>query len=114
RRWIFIPTLTSLHRSPSLAERRKNALAFAKGLRCSEVSPEEGRMADRKLNMALIGCGGMAGAHLSAYLRIKETEPELFDLAACCDPVRELAEKFAEQAAAVHGSKPRVYTETAE
>src|SRR5436190_642381 len=52
-------------------------------------------MADRKLNLALIGCGGMAGGHLRSYLQIKETEPALFDLAACCDPVRELAEKFA-------------------
>ncbi len=35
-------------------------------------------MADRKLNVALIGCGGMASGHLRAYLKIKETEPELF------------------------------------
>jgi predicted dehydrogenase len=71
-------------------------------------------MADRKLNLALIGCGGMAGGHLRSYLRIKETEPELFDLAACCDPVRELAEKFADQVAPVQGSRPRVYTDTAQ
>jgi predicted dehydrogenase len=71
-------------------------------------------MAGRKLNVALIGCGGMAGGHLRSYLRIKEMEPDLFDLAACCDPVVELAEKFADQAAPAQGSKPRVYTDTAQ
>ncbi len=71
-------------------------------------------MADRKLKLALIGCGGMASGHLRSYLRIKETEPDLFDLVACCDPVPELAEKFASQAAPVHGEKPRVYTDTVE
>lgn len=71
-------------------------------------------MAGRKLNLALIGCGGMASGHLRSYLRIKETEPDLFDLAACCDPVPEPAEKFADQAAPVHGSKPRVYTDVAQ
>src|SRR5713226_5863777 len=71
-------------------------------------------MADQKLKLALIGCGGMAGGHLRSYLRIKEMEPDLFDLAACCDPVVELAEKFADQAAPAQGSKPRVYTDTAQ
>lgn len=71
-------------------------------------------MAERKLKLAMIGCGGMASGHLRSYLRIKETEPELFDIAACCDPVRELAEKFAEQAAPVQGSRPQVYTDTAQ
>jgi UDP-N-acetyl-2-amino-2-deoxyglucuronate dehydrogenase len=70
-------------------------------------------MADRKLNVAIIGCGGMANGHLRSYLKIKETEPGLLDLAACCDPVRELAEKFAAQAEAVQGTRPRVYTDTA-
>jgi predicted dehydrogenase len=55
----------------------------------------------------------MAGGHLRSYLQIKQAEPGLFDLAACCDPVRELADKFADQAAAVQGSRPRVYTDTA-
>jgi predicted dehydrogenase len=71
-------------------------------------------MAGRKLNLALIGCGGMARGHLRSYLQIKEAEPDLFRLAACCDPVPELAEKFADQAAPVQGSKPRVYADTAE
>jgi predicted dehydrogenase len=70
-------------------------------------------MTGRKLNLALIGCGGMAGGHLRSYLQIKGMEPDLFDLVACCDPVPELAEKFADQAAPVQGSKPRVYTDTA-
>lgn len=71
-------------------------------------------MAGRKLNLALVGCGGMASGHLRSYLQIKEAEPDLFDLAACCDPVPELAEKFAAQAAPVQGTKPRVYADTAQ
>lgn len=65
-----------------------------------------------KVRIAFIGCGGMAGAHLRAYHRILETEPERMELAAVCDPVRELAQKFAESTAPLQGSVPRVYTDT--
>lgn len=71
-------------------------------------------MAERKLKIAFIGCGGMAGAHLRAYHRILETDPARMELAAVCDPVRELAQKFADQTAPIQGSAPRVYTDTAE
>ena len=67
-----------------------------------------------KLKIAFIGCGGMAGAHLRAYHRILEAEPERMELAAVCDPVRELAQKFADSTAPLQGSAPRVYTDTAE
>jgi UDP-N-acetyl-2-amino-2-deoxyglucuronate dehydrogenase len=71
-------------------------------------------MADRKLKIAFIGCGGMAGAHLRAYHQILKTAPERMELVAACDPVRELAQKFADQTAPLQGSAPRVYTDTAE
>jgi predicted dehydrogenase len=65
-----------------------------------------------KVKIAFIGCGGMAGAHLRAYHRILQTEPERMELVAVCDPVRELAQKFADETAPLQGSAPRVYTET--
>jgi UDP-N-acetyl-2-amino-2-deoxyglucuronate dehydrogenase len=71
-------------------------------------------MAERKLKIAFIGCGGMAGAHLRAYHRILETDPARMELAAVCDPVRELAQKFADQTAPIQGSAPRVYIDTTE
>jgi predicted dehydrogenase len=65
-----------------------------------------------KLKIAFIGCGGMAGAHLRAYHRILETEPERMELAAVCDPVAELAQKFADSTAPLQEKAPRVYTDT--
>src|SRR5438067_2970433 len=71
-------------------------------------------MADRKLKMGIVGCGGMAGAHLRAYGHIHEAEPERFEIAALCEPVRELAEKFREQIEPMQGSTPRIYPEIGE
>jgi len=67
-------------------------------------------MLKNTLKLAIIGCGGMAGEHLRAYGSIKKKESEKFEFAAMCDPVVEPAKRFAEQATAVQGFKPRVYT----
>src|SRR5438128_6320653 len=71
-------------------------------------------MAGRKLRMAIVGCGGMAGSHLRGYGRIHEAEPERFEIAALCEPVRELAEKFSAQIETFQGSAPRIYPEIGE
>ncbi len=67
-------------------------------------------MAKSGLKLAIVGCGGMARAHLRAYGLIKEKEPTKFEFSAMCDPVIESAKQFAEQAASYQGFKPRVYT----
>jgi len=67
-------------------------------------------MPKNRLKLAIIGCGGMAEAHLRAYGSIKEKEPPKFELSAMCDPVIESAKRFAEQAGKYQGFKPRVYT----
>lgn len=61
------------------------------------------------LKLAIVGCGGMAEAHLRAYITIKQREPEKFEFVAMCDPVLASAERFANTAAQSQTFKPRVY-----
>jgi UDP-N-acetyl-2-amino-2-deoxyglucuronate dehydrogenase len=61
------------------------------------------------VRLGMVGCGGMAGGHLRAYLRIMEAEPARLQMAATCDPVRERADEFAAQAAQAQGWTPAVY-----
>ncbi|MEM2848918.1 MAG: Gfo/Idh/MocA family oxidoreductase, partial [Candidatus Bathyarchaeia archaeon] len=62
------------------------------------------------LRLAIVGCGGMAEAHLRAYVAIKQREPEKLEFTAMCDPVLASAEKFANIAAQSQNFKPRVYS----
>ena len=66
------------------------------------------------VRMAIIGCGGMAGGHLGAYLRIREKEPDKVKLVAMCDPVEERAANFAKKVEEVTGESPSVYTDVDE
>jgi len=61
------------------------------------------------INIAIIGCGGMAGGHLNSYLKIMETVPDKAELTAMCDPVKERAEGFADKVKENTGKKPAVY-----
>ncbi len=49
-------------------------------------------MAER-IRVALIGCGGISRAHARGYLQ----SPDLFEVVACCDERKELAEERAQQ-----------------
>ena len=64
------------------------------------------------IQMAIIGCGGMANGHLNAYLTIHQTEPGKVELVAMCDEVKERADQFAERVKAVTGKKPAVFDDT--
>ena len=64
------------------------------------------------VQIAIIGCGGMASGHLNAYLKIHEVAPEKAELVAVCDPVRERAEEFADRAKEKTGKRPGVYDHT--
>lgn len=55
-------------------------------------------MAER-IRLAMAGCGGMAGAHLSGYQDIKKRGLDFFDIVSVCDPVLERAEGFAKRIA---------------
>ena len=66
--------------------------------------------------VAIIGCGGMAGGHLNAYLKIQETVPGKVELAVMCDPIKENikenAEGFANRVKDATGKMPAVYDDT--
>lgn len=62
------------------------------------------------IRLAMVGCGGIARAHLKGYIEIKRKEPELFKFVAMCDPVRERAEEFAKEASNVQSEPIAIYT----
>ncbi len=64
------------------------------------------------VQIAIIGCGGMANGHLNAYLTIHQTDPGKVELVAMCDAVKERADQFAERVKEVTGKKPAVFDDT--
>ena len=52
-----------------------------------------------KIRLALVGCGGMAGAHLNAYSELKRRGLDFFEIVSLCDPATEQAGEFAESVA---------------
>jgi len=50
-----------------------------------------------KIKLTFIGCGGMAGAHLSGYLELKRKGMDFFDIVAVADPVEEHTVRFADR-----------------
>ena len=64
------------------------------------------------VQIAIIGCGGMANGHLNAYLTIHQTDPGKIELVAMCDEVKERADQFAERVKEVTGKKPAVFDDT--
>lgn len=67
-----------------------------------------------KVRLAVIGCGGIAGAHLRGWKAIHEQEPDLVEIVATCDAHRPSAERFADQVAEYQGSRPEVHSSVGE
>ncbi len=65
----------------------------------------------KTVRLALVGAGGIAEAHLRAYQRIKEVEPDKFEIVAVCDPVLDRARQFATAISNFQGSQPRAYSD---
>lgn len=63
----------------------------------------------KKTVCAFLGCGSMANGHKNSLIKLWEAGCRDFDIAACCDIVKERAEQFAEQFETILGHKPRVY-----
>jgi len=61
------------------------------------------------INLALIGCGGMGGAHLNALGELKRNGVETINLVAVCDVDKPKAETFAERATLMLRRRPSVY-----
>ncbi len=66
------------------------------------------------IQVAIIGCGGMANGHLNAYLTIHERVPGKVALVAMCDAFKERADAFATRVQEVTGKKPAVFDDTDE
>ena len=63
-----------------------------------------------KLNLALIGCGGMGTRHLYGLRELARTPFNNIALRALCDLNRDNAELAAREAEHLLGSKPPVFT----
>ena len=63
------------------------------------------------IRLALVGCGGIARAHLEGYKNVHEQEPDLFRFVAFCDEVEASAAAFAQQVEESAGYRPQVYTD---
>ncbi|HID55826.1 TPA: Gfo/Idh/MocA family oxidoreductase, partial [Candidatus Poribacteria bacterium] len=63
------------------------------------------------IKIALIGCGGMSGAHMNAFRALWNKELKLFDIVATCDVVEERAQERAKQAEEFQGKKPSIFTD---
>ncbi len=66
-----------------------------------------------KVSLAVVGCGGIAGAHYDGWKEIHGKEPELVDIAAVCDAIRPAAERYADRVAEFQGRRPAVYDDVA-
>jgi len=64
-----------------------------------------------KVRIAIVGCGGMAGAHLNGYAALRGKGVEDFEIVATCDVVEERAQSFAERVERFQNRRPKVYRE---
>src|ERR1700739_924703 len=66
------------------------------------------------ISIGLIGCGGMGRRHLRAYAALADVSPGEFNVVAVCDPRRDCADKAADMAEQLLGTRPRVFTASEE
>jgi predicted dehydrogenase len=64
----------------------------------------------KQVRLALVGCGGISGAHVAGYKDLFERGCREFVVTACCDVREESAQKRAQEIAAFQGSTPAVFT----
>ena len=62
------------------------------------------------VNLALVGCGGIAGAHLRGYKELLEKGETRFRIVATVDNIIHRAKSFAAQIEAITGDPVRTYT----
>ena len=67
-----------------------------------------------RLNIALIGCGGIANAHVEGYRDLYSRGLRVFDLKAVCDISIENAKIKANMISGFQDSKPKIYSEVDE
>ncbi|MBI4552590.1 MAG: Gfo/Idh/MocA family oxidoreductase [Candidatus Latescibacteria bacterium] len=64
-----------------------------------------------RIRLALVGCGGMAKAHLDAYQTLRQRGVAWFEIVAVCDPVEGSARAFARQTGEFQETPATVYTD---
>ena len=64
-----------------------------------------------QLQLALVGCGGMAGAHVRGLAELAEAGIDDIQVVACCDLVATQARQRATEIAEFQGREPAVYTD---
>lgn len=64
-----------------------------------------------KINLALIGCGGIADSHVEGFKNLSVRGLKVFNIKAVCDVLEENAEKKAERIQYFQGLKPKIYTD---
>ena len=64
-----------------------------------------------QLQLALVGCGGMAGAHVRGLEELAQAGMDDIQVVACCDLVEEQARQRAAELAEFQGREPAVYTD---
>ncbi len=62
---------------------------------------------EKKVRIGLVGCGGIAGAHLEAYEILRAKGCEHFEITAVYDPVPEAMERFSKRIQAFQEKTPR-------
>jgi predicted dehydrogenase len=62
------------------------------------------------VRLAMIGCGGMAGAHREGYEKLWAAGLQDFRITATCDVERSRAEEMAVKVEAFQGERPRIYS----
>jgi predicted dehydrogenase len=67
-----------------------------------------------KIKMAMLGCGGMSGAHMRGLKILWEKDIKIFDITATCDIVEDRAAGRAKEAAEFQDTVPNVYTDVME
>jgi predicted dehydrogenase len=65
------------------------------------------------VRLAMLGCGGMAGAHRKGYEALWKADRREFEIVATCDIDRKRAEAMADAVAQFQGKRPRVWDEAA-
>lgn len=62
-----------------------------------------------KIKIALLGCGGMSGAHVNGLKLLWENNIRVFDVIATCDIAEDNAKRRAEEINEFQGKMPKVY-----
>ncbi|MCX7935254.1 MAG: hypothetical protein N3A66_08360, partial [Planctomycetota bacterium] len=65
------------------------------------------------LRLALVGCGGISGAHVAGFRELWTKGCREIVFTACCDPVEENRRRRAKEIAEIQGTEPALFSDLA-